>query len=221
MFLVMRFLVTVFFVLLGINLTIAQQGVLTGKVIDKKTGEDLIGATVSIEGTTTGAIVDLNGNYNLKTNPGTYNVICSFISYNTITVKGVKIESGQVGHLDFTMEEAGVSIQEVVIVAEAIKNTDASLIAMQKRSINVQDGVSAQQILKSGSSNAAESMKQITGANVDDGKYMVMRGLGDRYSIAQLNGLQMASTDPYRNASSLDLIPSNFVDNIVTLKTFS
>jgi hypothetical protein len=80
MFLVMRFLVTVFFVLLGINLTIAQQGVLTGKVIDKKTGEDLIGATVSIEGTTTGAIVDLNGNYNLKTNPGTYNVICSFIS---------------------------------------------------------------------------------------------------------------------------------------------
>ncbi len=221
MFCKMNFLVTLLFVFVGINFTIAQQGVLSGKVIDKKTGEDLIGATVSIEGTTLGAIVDLNGNYNLKASPGTYNVVCSFISYNSITIKGVKIESGQVGHLDFTMEEAGVSIQEVVIVAEAVKNTDASLIAMQKRSINVQDGVSAQQIIKSGSSNAAESMKQITGANVDDGKYMVMRGLGDRYSIAQLNGLQMASTDPYRNASSLDLIPSNFVDNIVTLKTFS
>lgn len=222
MYKAVKIIVIVMCLLFGVKFTFAQQqGVLTGKIIDKKTGEDLIGATVSIEGTTIGAIADLNGTFNLKAAPGTYNILCSFISYYTITIKGVKIEAGQINHLDFTMEEAGVAIQEVVIVAEAVKNTDASLVAMQKRSINVQDGVSAQQIAKSGSSNAAESMKQITGANTDDGKYMVMRGLGDRYSIAQLNGLQMASTDPYRNASSLDLIPSNFVDNIVTLKTFS
>lgn len=199
----------------------AQQATLSGKIIDKKTGEELIGASVILEGTTTGGTADLNGRYTVKATPGTYNVICSYISYQKITIKNVKLEAGKVTTLDFLMETDNVALKEVVIEAEQVKNTDASIIAMQRKSYAVQDGISAQQIVRSGSSNAAESMKQITGANVDDGKYMVMRGLGDRYSIAQLNGLQMSSSDPYRNASSLDLIPSNFVDNIITIKTFT
>lgn len=199
----------------------AQQATLSGKIIDKKTGEELIGASVILEGTTTGGTADLTGKYTVKATPGTYNVICSYISYQKIVIKNVKLEAGKVTTLDFLMEADNVALKEVVIEAEQVKNTDASIIAMQRKSYAVQDGISAQQIVRSGSSNAAESMKQITGANVDDGKYMVMRGLGDRYSIAQLNGLQMSSSDPYRNAASLDLIPSNFIDNLITIKTFT
>lgn len=210
----------IFFIFFSFNI-FAQQATLTGKIIDKKTGEELIGASVILEGTTTGGTADLNGRYTIKAPPGLYNVICSYISYQKITIKNVKLDAGKVTTLDFLMESDNVALKEVVIEAEQVRNTDASIIAMQRKSYAVQDGISAQQIVRSGSSNAAESMKQITGANVDDGKYMVMRGLGDRYSIAQLNGLQMASSDPYRNASSLDLIPANFVDNIITLKTFT
>lgn len=199
----------------------AQQATLSGKIIDKKTGEELIGASVILEGTTTGGTADLSGRYTIKAAPGTYNIVCSYISYQKIIIKNVKLEAGKVTTLDFLMETDNVALKEVVIEAEQVKNTDASIIAMQRKSYAVQDGISAQQIVRSGSSNAAESMKQITGANVDDGKYMVMRGLGDRYSIAQLNGLQMASSDPYRNAASLDLIPSNFIDNLITIKTFT
>lgn len=199
----------------------AQQATLSGKIIDKKTGEELIGASVILEGTTTGGTADLSGRYTIKSAPGTYNIVCSYISYQKIIIKNVKLEAGKVTTLDFLMEADNVALKEVVIEAEQVKNTDASIIAMQRKSYAVQDGISAQQIVRSGSSNAAESMKQITGANVDDGKYMVMRGLGDRYSIAQLNGLQMASSDPYRNAASLDLIPSNFIDNLITIKTFT
>lgn len=213
-------IIFIFSIIVSFNI-FAQQGTLTGKIIDKKTGEELIGASVILEGTTTGGTADLNGRYTIKVAPGIYNVICSYISYQKITIKNVKIEAGKLTTLDFLMETDNVALKEVVIEAEQVKNTDASIIAMQRKSYAVQDGISAQQIVRSGSANAAESMKQITGANVDDGKYMVMRGLGDRYSIAQLNGLQMPSSDPYRNAASLDLIPSNFVDNLITIKTFT
>ncbi len=202
--------------------SIAQQnGSLSGKIIDKNTGEDLIGAAVSVEGTTIATTSDFNGKYSLKLAPGTYKISCTYISYQKMTVTDLKIEAGKNTIIDFTLEQNKTDLKEVVVEARQIKNTDASLIAIQKRAYAVQDGVSAQQISRTGSANAAETMKQMIGANVEDGKFMVMRGLGDRYSIAQINGLPMPSSDPYRNASSLDLIPAGFIDNIITVKSFT
>lgn len=199
----------------------SQNGNISGKIIDKLTGEEIIGAVVKIDSTNTATSTDLSGNYNLKVPAGNHTIVCNFISYRKIIVKNVFVKAGESITLDFTLESDNVEIKEVVIEAVQQRNTDASLISIQKKSFAVQDGISAQQMARTGSSNAAESMKQMTGANVEDGKFMVMRGLGDRYSIAQLNGLPIPSSDPYRNASSLDLIPSSFVDNIVTTKTFT
>lgn len=215
-----EFVLFVTILFFGITAT-AQTGTINGKVIDKKTGETLLGASVFVEGTTLGTTTDLDGNYTLKLQPGTYNLKCRYISYQDLTVKNVIVVEGKTQKMDFTLESAEMQLNEVVIEAVQVKNTDASLISMQRRSIAVQDGISAQQISRTGSTNAAESMKQMTGANVQDGKYLVMRGLGDRYSISQLNGLPMASADPYRNSSSLDLIPASFIENIVTIKTFT
>lgn len=208
----------VFFICLKAN---AQTGILTGKAIDQTTGEDLVGAVVGVEGTSQASAVDLDGKYALKIAPGTYNIFCSLISYSKKTITGVVIKAGEVTTLDFVLSQSNTDLREVVIEAAQVKNTDASLISIQRKAYAVQDGVSSQQISRTGSSNAAEGMKQMAGANVEDGKFMVMRGLGDRYSIAQINGLPMPSSDPYRNASSLDLIPSNFIDNIITIKTFT
>jgi TonB-dependent receptor len=209
-------------ILLQFNLkAFSQNGNISGKIIDKITGEEIIGAVVKIEGTNTATTTDLSGNYNLKVPAGNHTIACNFISYRKIIVNNVAVKEGEIITLDFTLESDNVEIKEVVIEAVQQRNTDASLISIQKKSFAVQDGISAQQMARTGSNNAAESMKQMTGANVEDGKFMVMRGLGDRYSIAQLNGLPIPSNDPYRNASSLDLIPSSFVDNIVTTKTFT
>lgn len=198
-----------------------QNANISGKIIDKQTGEEIIGAVVKIEGTNTATTTDLSGNYSLKVPVGNHTITCNFISYRKIVVNNVAVKAGENITLDFTLESDNVEIKEIVIEAVQQRNTDASLISIQKKSFAVQDGISAQQMARTGSSNAAESMKQMTGANVEDGKFMVMRGLGDRYSIAQLNGLPIPSNDPYRNSSSLDLIPSSFVDNIVTTKTFT
>ena len=199
----------------------AQTGVVSGQIVDKATGEFLFGATVAVEGTTVATTCDFDGKYTLKLQPGTYRLTCTYISYQKMTITDLVIEAGKVVNIDFAMEQNKTDLKEVVIEARVVKNTDASLIAIQKKAYAVQDGVSSQQIGRTGSANAAEGMKQMSGANVEDGKFMVMRGLGDRYSIAQINGLPMPSSDPYRNASSLDLIPSGFIDNIITVKTFT
>ncbi|MFN0015131.1 MAG: TonB-dependent receptor domain-containing protein, partial [Saprospiraceae bacterium] len=217
------FLLILFFAF-GFAPVFAQKATIAGKVIDKETGESLIGVTIkaiAATGDTRGAVTDYDGNYRFEVDPAMYTITTSYTAFTPQTIEKFEARSGALNTLDFVLGTESALIAEVVIVSTTIKNTDASLIALQKRSLSIQDGISSQQISRTGVSNAADAMKQVTGAVVEGGKYIVMRGLGDRYSISQLNGITMPSTDPYRNSSSLDLIPSQMIDNIVTLKTFT
>lgn len=212
---------TFLFVILALS-SFAQKATIKGKIIDKETGETLIGVAVLIEGSTSGVFSDIDGNYvipNLA--PGTYTIMAQYVGYNNFKIENVVAKAGEATEMDFLMVPESIQMEEVVVEARQVTNTDASLLSIQRKSYAVQDGISAQQIGKTGSSNAAESVKQITGASVEDGKYVVMRGLGDRYSTSQLNGMTMVSSDPYRNSASMDLIPSSMLDNIVTEKTFT
>ncbi|MCC6410244.1 MAG: TonB-dependent receptor [Saprospiraceae bacterium] len=200
----------------------AQKTVVAGKIVDKVSGESLIGAAVKAVGPVSkGAVTDYDGNFVFEVEPGTYTVTISYTSYREQVIEGFECKAGATNTLDVALETADQTITEVVITATTVRNTDASLIALQRKSLSIQDGISSQQIGRTGVTNAADAMKQVTGAVVEGGKYIVMRGLGDRYSVSQLNGITMPSTDPYRNSSSLDLIPSQMIENIVTLKTFT
>lgn len=216
-----KILFSITLLLFTINDLKSQTGTLSGKITDSKTGETLIGVTVYIVGSNNGTTTDLDGNYNLTLTPGIYDIATSYLSYKKETKTAVEIKLNQVTALNFFLESEATEIKEVVIETKRVRNTDAAIISIQRKSYVIQDGISSEQLAKTGSSNVAESLKQMTGANIEDGKYMTMRGLGDRYSISQLNGLNMASTDPYKNSSSLDIIPSSMIDNIVTLKSFT
>lgn len=198
-----------------------QQGAITGNISDENNGEELIGVTVVIEGTTKGAVSDVFGNYRINTDAGTYNLIFSYVSYATRKVEGVVVEEGKTTTINMTLAEDVQQLEEIVVTAEAINNNEIALLKLQKKALAVQDGISSSEMQRIGVTNSAESMRQVTGASVEGGKYVVMRGLGDRYSLTQMNGITMPSTDPYRNASSMDLIPSSMVDNIVTTKSFT
>ncbi|MEM9674274.1 MAG: carboxypeptidase-like regulatory domain-containing protein [Bacteroidota bacterium] len=209
-------------VILAIGSSVAlAQGTVSGQIIDAGTGEELIGATVLVEGTSSGTVTDISGNYQLKLDAGIYTLMISYVSYTTQKVEGVAVIDGKNQKLDFALQEENTELQEIVVTAQAIKDNDVALLKIQKNALAVQDGISAKEISILGTSNAAESMSQVTGASIEEGKYVVMRGLGDRYSISQLNGVTLPSTDPYRNSSSLDLIPSDVVENIVTVKTYT
>ncbi|MGM0506429.1 MAG: TonB-dependent receptor domain-containing protein [Bacteroidota bacterium] len=199
----------------------AQTGTLTGQIVDETTAEPMIGVNVYLPDVGTGAVTDLDGTYRIDLEPGTYTLEVSYITHQKKIVTDVSVTDGTATKLDLSLSEANQELEEVVVSARRIDNNEVALLRLQKRSLPVQDGISAQEIARLGLGNSAESMKMVTGASVEDGKYIVMRGLGDRYSISSLDGMALPATNPYRNSASLDLIPSSMVDNIVVKKTFS
>ncbi|MEO1624471.1 MAG: carboxypeptidase-like regulatory domain-containing protein, partial [Bacteroidota bacterium] len=214
---------SIFVLLLSTGLW-AQQGTIRGTVSDKSTGEVLMFSNVVVKGTDPiiGGQTDLDGNYTIKLAPGTYDLEFSYVGYTTQTVTGVEVKENDITIFDFLMSSDAVELDlDIVVQAERIDRTENALLVLQMKAPAIQDGISAQEISRYGSSNAAESMKRVTGASVQDGRYIVVRGLGDRYSNAQLNGLQLPSTDPYRNSTQLDLIPANVLDNVIASKTFT
>lgn len=216
-------ILSLLFVFISFQLA-GQNGILSGSITDKTTGETVIGATVVIhkgDQQVTGTTTDFDGKYHLSLAPGIYDVVVSYLSYGKQTITGLEIVRGKTNLLDITLEEETAELTEVVVTANVVKNTEAAVIALQRKAFAIQDGVSSQQISRTGSSNAADAMRQSTGAVIESGKFIVMRGLGDRYSLSQLNGITLPSTDPYRNSTSLDLIPAQMIDNIVTIKTFT
>lgn len=217
----MKYLLTIPLFLLLFSQSLAQRGTVTGVVIDGETGEELIGANVYIRSISQGGVTDINGKYNISVEPGVYTLEFSFITFQKQIVEDVEIEEGKVLQLDIVLAPENEELDEVVVSARRIDNNEASLLRLQQKSLPVQDGISSQEMSRAGFSNSAESMRQVTGASVEEGKYIVMRGLGDRYSISSMDGIVLPTTNPYRNSAGLDLIPSSMVDNIVVKKTFS
>ncbi len=200
----------------------AQTGTLRGKITDHETGEELIGATVILVGTSIGAAADLDGNFTVTNlEPGIYEFTCQFISYNPQIIKDIVILADEVTSLDFTLGSVSMGLEEVVISAKATNRSEASMLAIQKKSANVVDGLSSQQMKRAGDSDAAGALKRVSGVNVEGGKYVFVRGLSDRYSKTTLNSADIPGLDPNRNTVQMDIFPTNLIDNMVVYKSYS
>ncbi|WP_397546581.1 TonB-dependent receptor domain-containing protein [Rhodothermus marinus] len=200
----------------------AQTGRIAGTVVDAETGEPLIGVNVLVVEKATGAATDLEGRYEIADlAPGTYTLRFSYVGYVSQTVEGVVVRAGEVTRIDLSLAPESVGLEAVVVEARLLRNTEAALLAARQRAAAVSDAISAEMIGRTGSSDAADAMEKVTGASVLDGKYVYVRGLGERYMNAQLNGLDLPSADPDRKAVPFDLFPAALLDNIVTVKTFT
>ncbi|MCB0805735.1 MAG: TonB-dependent receptor [Bacteroidales bacterium] len=209
-------------ILLGQGVAVAQKGILRGKVIDNSTGEELIGAAILIEGTLKGASTDLDGNYSIEgVDQGTYRIRCTYISYDDKYIEEVEITAGEVTQLNIQLSPVSLGLEEIVVSAKAIRNTESALLTMQQKSATVLDGISSQQIKRAGDSDAAGALKRVTGINVVDGKYIFIRGLGDRYTKTLLNGAVIPGLDPNKNTVQMDIFPTNTIENILVYKTFT
>lgn len=200
----------------------AQDGKIRGTVFDDATGETLVGVTVVVKGTTTGTITDLDGNYTLTIPVGTYDLQISYISYRTILIEGVQVKENEVTLMeDIRLEESTIELEEVVVMAEAIRTTETALQTIKRKSTVIMDGISARRIQLIGDATAVEAAKRITGVSVEDGKYIYVRGLGDRYSKTTLNGMDIPGLDPDRNSLQMDIFPTNLIDNMLVSKNFT
>ncbi len=218
---IQRFLV--FFLLFFPTLTIfAQDGFIRGTVYEDATAEPLPGVTVFLEGTTFGAMTDFDGKFSVTAPAGKYVMRVSFISFETVQIQDVVIEPGKTLLFDnLRLKEANVLLEEVVVRAEVVRNSEAALLSIKKKSAGMIDGISSSNFRKIGDSDAASSMKRVPGVSVEGGKYVFVRGLGDRYTKTTLNGMDIPGLDPDRNTLQMDIFPTNVIDNIIVAKTFS
>jgi len=197
-------------------------GAVVGVVVDAQQGNPLPGANVSIAGTTTGTSTDLNGRYRLGgLEPGTYDVLYSFVGFQETTVTGVEVSAGETTRIEVTLVEQTAEMDEVVIEARAARDSEAGLLKRRAKAAAVSDAISAETIGRAGAGTVADAMSMVTGASIVEGKYVNVRGLQGRYVATQLNGSDLPSTDPDGNSVALDIFPSSLIDNVVTTKTFT
>jgi len=205
------------------NLTQAQEkGFLRGNVADGEIGGPMIGATVVLaDNPGVGTITDFDGNYSLPLAPGTYNIKISFISFVSQTFTDVTIEAGEVTVIDTELKPAVDELQAVEIVAEARRNTETAVLMDMKNATAVTDGLSVQSIRKIGDSDLSGAIKRVTGVTVQGGKYVYVRGLGDRYTKTTLNGMSIPGLDPDVNAVAIDIFPTSVLENVAVFKSFT
>ncbi|HEY0244531.1 MAG TPA: carboxypeptidase-like regulatory domain-containing protein, partial [Mucilaginibacter sp.] len=201
---------------------IAQNpGKIAGKIVDEKSNELLIGATISIQGTTKATAANVDGRYVLAgLNPGKYVIIVKYIGYQTKLISEVEVKAGTVTDLDILLSDAGkTSLKEVVVTSSFRQASAASLYAVQKNNAAISDGISSDMIKRSPDKNTSDVLKRVSGATVQDNKFVIVRGLSDRYNTAALDGTSLPSTEPNRKAFSFDIVPANLVETIVINKT--
>ena len=195
----------------------AQTGKISGTIMDGEFNEPMAFANVLIKNTTKGTTSDFDGKYNIDIEPGLYTVIFSYIGYQTIEISDVNVMGDDDVILDVTLNTN--SLENVIITTTVRKNTESAVLDLQKKSITMLDGLSAQSIKSSGASNIASAVKNVPGVSIQGGKYVYVRGLGDRYTKSILNGVDIPGLDPDRNTVQMDIFPTSILDNIIVVKS--
>lgn len=200
-----------------------QSPKLTGKVTNSK-NEPLAGVTIKVEGASGGTTSEVDGHFTLTLQPGKrYILLFTAVGYSPKSVTEVEVTAGQINELNITLDVIEKTGDNVVISAKAStarRESVNSLIAFQKNTNTVASVISAETIRRSPDRNTGEVLKRTPGASLQEGKFIVIRGLADRYNQAMLNGILLTSTEPDRKTFSFDLIPSAMIDNIVINKAF-
>jgi TonB-dependent receptor len=201
----------------------AQSGKITGKVLNSK-NEPLQGVSIKITGAPGGTTSDVEGRFTLSLSPGKkYELTFTAVGYAAKVVSDVEVTAGQVGDLSIILEKGGAELSTVTVTSRrtpARLETVNAVIAFQKNTGTVASVVSAETIRRSPDRNTGDVLKRTPGASLQDGKFLVIRGLADRYNQAMLNGILLTSTEPDRKTFSFDLIPAPMIDNIVINKAF-
>ena len=219
-----RLLILIGFIAIA-TISQAQKAKLTGKITSSK-NEALASVSLTLNSDKTQVSkTDVEGRYSFTIDVAkNYTLVLTYVGYKNKTVQDIKATTAAEDLVvDVVLEEANSKLADVVVSANRSSNkgsTDNALISFQKNTNTVASVISAETIKRSPDRNTAEILKRTPGASIQEGKYIIVRGLADRYNQAMLNGILLTSTEPDRKTFSFDLFPSQIIDNIIINKAF-
>src|SRR5688572_21312788 len=197
-------------------------GRIVGRVVDAGTGQPVSGAQLVVAGTRIGVLSNVDGRFMLMNVPvGPRSISVTYIGYAPKTVEGVQVVADRAVAQDISLESSAVAIAEITVTAARETGSVNVALDQQRTAVGVMSATTLEQIARSPDSDAAQAVQRVSGVTVQDGKYVFVRGLGERYTTTSLNGARVPSPEPEKKVVPLDLFPSNLLENITTSKTFT
>ena len=192
---------------------------ISGKITEAGNSLAVTGATVLVVETGRTVVSDVEGRYFLKLESGRkYSLKISALGFKTKLIEEVQPENG--ANLDYSINRSEAKEMEGIIIrTTSRKESVASIYLTQKNSSSISDGISAEAIRKSPDRNTGDVLKRVSGASVQDNKFVIVRGLNERYNTSLLNSAVLPSTEPDKKAFAFDIIPSSMIDNLIVYKT--
>lgn len=191
-------------------------------VVKTREGETLLEALVTVIGRKDYSTSDVEGRYRIELPPGTYQLRVQYELHRPARVKNVRVVAGRLSRVDVILDPDVTAVEEVTAVeAEVERSSSATQLFLRKNAAQASDSVGAQDIAKTPDRNAADAVKRVVGTTVVDGRYIFIRGLGDRYTNTMLNGSPLPSPEPDRQAVPLDMFPALVLSDLTVSKTFT
>ena len=213
------------FALLAASLVQAQQapvGRIQGVVIDAEGRKPLADAGIQIVGTTLGAMSRADGSFSIGNVPaGTVTIQVRRLGYQPKSLTGIFLNAGAVWQDTIALPPANARLAALTVTAAADRGSVESALDEQRNANGVVSSVTAEQMTKSPDANAAQAVQRVSGVTVSDGKYVEIRGSGQRYTTTSLNGARIPSPEPERKVVPFDLFPSGLLQSVTTQKTFT
>ncbi|TCC96570.1 TonB-dependent receptor [Pedobacter hiemivivus] len=206
------------YIILTLLPPVQKPGKISGKIVDDK-GEPLPGASIKIVELNKRIQSNVDGSYQVSVPSGNYTLEVSYMSFQTKRIADVLVKEDLLTKLDIVLNPATNALSEVVVRSSYRKESINGLYARQKNNAALSDGITAEQISRSPDNNTAQVLRRVSGLQISQNKYVVIRGLSDRYNNLLLNGAPMPSSEPNRRDFAFDMVPSALVDNIVVNKT--
>ncbi len=196
----------------------AYSQTLTGTISDSQTGESLFGATVYLTNQNTGTKTEFDGTFKIDLLSGGNKIEFRYIGYENKIIDLVVTSDT---NISVKLTPKTQELDGVTITVTVDKGSTSEIIRMQNKSAVTLDGMTSEQFKKTPDSKVSDVFKRVSGASIQENKFVVIRGLNDRYNFGLINGSPLPSTESDKRAFSFDIFPSNMLDNLVIFKSGS
>lgn len=197
-------------------------GTISGTVRDGTTGALVSDVAVQVTGTRLGVMTDENGQFVIRDVPaGNQGLTIKRLGFAPTEVNGITVVADSTVVRNVTLSSVVAQLQAQRITAATDRGTVAVALEQQRTAPAIVNAITSEQISKSPDGDAAQAVQRVSGVTVQDGKYVFVRGLGERYTTTSLNGARIPSPEPERRVVPLDLFPSSLLQGILTSKTFT